>query len=97
MLEDRLSDQMVVGIGQNEKAYESSPKHKLRMKLSTKVVLLTLSSISIDHNICKIKGKLTKMTNKKFHKNNKLKAYITLYIKKADSRVKRKLAVEAAL
>lgn len=90
-------DQIVVGIGQNEKLIASSPKTKAKIKLWIIFAVVTLSCISIDQRICKIKGKVTKNTTNPFHKNKSSKAKITLKIKKADKSVNRKLAVEAAL
>lgn len=97
MAEDKDRDQIVVANGQNEKARANSPKTRAKIKLWTKVPTEILSSIPIVQRDCRMSGKLTIITTTPFHKNNKLKAKITLYIKKADKRVKRKLAVDAAL
>ena len=94
--EESTRDQIVVGIGQKEKLKASSAKHKLKTRLWINIAAPTLSSISIDHRTCKINGQEIRNTATPFHKNNKLKAYITLYIKKADRSVNKKLAVEAA-
>ena len=96
MAEARAKDQIVVAIGQKEKARANSPKIKAKIRLCTTIESTTLSSISIDQRTCKIKGKLTAKTSSPFHKNSSLKAYITLKTKKPDKSVKRKVAVEAA-
>ena len=95
--EDKDKDQIVVGIGQKEKLKANSDRHKLKTKLWTNIAGETVSPISIVQRDCKIKGKEISSTATPFHKNNKLKAKITLNIKKADKSVNKKLAVEAAL
>ena len=97
MAEDKDKDQMTVLIGQKDKDNASSPITKLKIKLCTTNATVTLSSIVMDQSTCKIKGKLISNTANAFHKNSRLKANITLYIKKADRSVKRKAAVDAAL
>lgn len=96
MLEESAKDQMVVGMGQKEKAYANSPIIKLKIKLCMTTETLKISSILMDQRDCKISGKLTSPTNTPFQINNRLNAKITLKIKKAERSVKRKAAVEAA-
>ncbi|KKQ85532.1 MAG: hypothetical protein UT77_C0008G0024 [Candidatus Daviesbacteria bacterium GW2011_GWC2_40_12] len=92
-----VKDRIVTGEGQKEKLRASSPNTRLKIKLCTSMAIEILSSIEIVQRSCKIRGKLTKKITIPFHKNNKLKAKTTWYIKKAERSVKRKLAVEAAL
>ena len=72
--EDKDKDQIVVGIGQNEKLNASSPRIKLITKLCTIIAVEILSPILIDQRTCNINGKLTKNTAIPFQIKSKLKA-----------------------
>ncbi len=95
--DDNDNDQIMAMLGQNEKLKASSPKIRLNIKLCITIAAPILSSIWIDHSTCKINGKLTNNTINPFQKNNRCSANITTYIKKVESKVNKKLAVEAAL
>ena len=97
MADDNDKDLIVMEEDQKEKLKASSPKIKLSIRPCTMTAAEILSSIPIVQSSCKISGKLTSKTIIPFQKNNKLRAKITWYKKKAERSVNRKLAVEAAL